>query len=399
MRIVYHHRTRATDAQKVHITEILNAFRSLGHSAEVVSLVETENARHEAAEEAKQAAWQRVIRKIPLAYELAQLGYNAIGLPLLLVRLVRERPDFIYERYALFNFTGVLAARLLKIPLILEVNSPFALEQGRDGEIRAVRFAAWTERVICNAAARVIVVTAPLQKIMIRNGVHADRLVVMTNGVNLSRFSRRAGAASLRKRLGLGIRTVIGFVGWFRNWHGLDMLIEAFHGARLAEQGAVLLLIGDGPAATDLRRQIDSLGLRDSVILTGAVPHEEVPSFLDLIDIAVQPAANEYCCPMKIIEYMALGKPVVAPRQENIQEILREGEEALLFAPGDSRALGMALAELVGNGEAARKMGVRAQNAIENRGYLWVRNAERVIDLVQESRSAGRAMTATPLDR
>lgn len=398
MRIVYHHRTRATDAQKVHITEILNAFRALGHSAEVVSLVETENGRQEAAEEAKQAGWQKLVRRIPFAYELAQLGYNAVGLPLLLSRLIRNRPDFIYERYALFNFTGVLLAKLLRIPLVLEVNSPFALEQGRDGDIRAVRFAAWTERVICNSASSVIVVTGPLRQIMMGNGVLSGKLVVMTNGVNLARFSQRDDGHNLRQRLGLGNRTVIGFVGWFRNWHGLDRLVEAFHLARLAEKGAALLLIGDGPAADDLRRQIDSLGLHDDVFLTGAVPHEEVPPYLDLIDIAVQPAANEYCCPMKIIEYMALGKPVVAPRQENIQEILRENEEAIFFQPGDAAALGRAMAELVDNPEATRRMGMRARSAIDERGYLWIRNAERVIDLVENRKSDRRALRAAPLD-
>jgi glycosyltransferase involved in cell wall biosynthesis len=381
MRVIYHHRTRGTDAQRVHITEIAKAFRDLGHPVEIVSLVPTEGAS-DASKEAGEAGWQAVVRRIPFAYELVQLGYNAIGIPLLFWKVLRNSPDFIYERYSLFNFTGVFVAKVLNKPIVLEVNSPFALEQGRDRHIRAVAFAKWTERIICNAASWVIVVTGPLRNIMAANGVQRQRLLVMPNGVNLAHFEARHDCAELRYRLDLDGKSVIGFVGWFRDWHGLDVLIKAFHLADLSRKRAALLLIGDGPAMKTIREQITALGLEKSVILTGALPHEVVPHYLDLIDIAVQPAANEYCCPMKILEYMALAKPVVAPRQENIQELLREGEEAVFFSPGDAAALGRALGELVDDPQRAKRLGERARGAIDSRGFLWVKNADRVIQLI-----------------
>jgi glycosyltransferase involved in cell wall biosynthesis len=382
MRIVYHHRTRATDAQKVHITEIVKAFRDLGHSVEMVSLVPTEQTSADPSKEAGQAGWQVLVRRIPFVYEVVQLGYNAIGIPLLFWKVLQSSPDFIYERYSLFNFTGVFVAKLLNKPIVLEVNSPFALEQGRDGHIRAVGFANWTERIICNAANTVIVVTGSLRKIMAANGIRPEKLAVMSNGVNLSHFRTRPDSEALRQRLGLDGKVVIGFVGWFRNWHGLDVLIEAFHRAGLAARGAALLLVGDGPAMKQIREQIERLRTSESVILTGALPHEVVPEYLDLIDIAVQPAANEYCCPMKILEYMALSKPVVAPRQENIQELLREDEEAVFFRPGDSEALGIALSGLVSDPPRVKRLGERARSAIDKRGFLWINNAERVTQLV-----------------
>jgi glycosyltransferase involved in cell wall biosynthesis len=399
MRIAYHHRTRATDAQKIHITEIIKAFRELGHEVEVVSLVETEDAPQDAAREARQAGWQTLVRRIPFAYELVQLGYNALGIPLLFWRLWRFKPDFIYERYSLFNFSGVVVAALLRRPIVLEVNSPFALEQGRDREIRAVRFAAWMERVICNAADRVVVVTGALKRILISNGVKNAKLVVMSNGVNRRRFQQQPSAPALRARMGLHGKTVIGFVGWFRNWHGLDLLIEGFHQSGLGRQNVALLLIGDGPAMKDVRDMVAQLALGDSVILTGALPHESVPEHLDLIDIAVQPAANEYCCPMKIIEYMALGKPVVAPRQENIEELVRDGVDAVLFTPGEARALGSALTELVNDHGRAVEMGNRARRAIEERGFLWEHNANRVVELVSAERRRSTSAQAGMIQR
>lgn len=381
MEILYHHRTRATDAQRVHILELVNALRGLGHRVEIVSVVETEGERKDAAHEAGEAGWKRFVRRIPCAYELIQIGYNLVGLPMLLKRLHAGHFDFIYERYALFNFAGVVAGRLARKPVILEVNSPLALELKRDNDIRGAAFANWTERVICNAASRVIVVSGPLRRMLVANGVRDEKLVVMTNGVNLEHLRPAGGSEELRERLGLRSKVVIGFAGWFRKWHGLEFLIETFHQAKLSGQGAALLLIGDGPAMPELRNYVAANGLGESVVFAGAVPHELISPYLDLMDIAVQPAANEYCCPMKIIEYMGLAKPVVAPRQENIQELLAEGSEALLFTPGDKAEMSQALASLVNDKDARARMGQRALAAVHERGYLWSRNAQRVVDL------------------
>ena len=133
----HHHRTRSTDAQRIHIQEIVRAFRVWIHEVEVVSLVPLEAGQHNAERDAGEALWKKLARRIPYAYEAAQLGYNAVGIPMLFGRTLRTKVDFLYERYSLFNFAGVITAKLLGIPLVLEVNSPFALEQARDKEIRA----------------------------------------------------------------------------------------------------------------------------------------------------------------------------------------------------------------------------------------------------------------------
>src|SRR5579872_1430249 len=112
MKIVYHHRTRSTDAQRIHILEIVKAFQELGHEVEVVSLIHPETAKEDAARDAGEASWKKLVRRIPFGYEAVQMGYNLVGIPMLLFRLIARRPDFIYERYSLFNFTGVAAALL-----------------------------------------------------------------------------------------------------------------------------------------------------------------------------------------------------------------------------------------------------------------------------------------------
>ena len=387
MKIIYHHRTRSTDAQRIHIQEIVRAFQELGHEVEVAGLVPLDAAQEDAQRDAGDALWKRLVRKIPFSYEMVQLAYNLVGIPMLLARILRTRADFLYERYALFNFAGVMAAKLCRIPVTLEVNSPFALEQARDGDIRLVRFAAWTERAICNMASHVVVVSTPLARLIEAAGVASEKIEVMPNGVSLSDFRPGNGGLELRSRLGLADHVVIGFVGWFRNWHGLEVLLEAFEQSRLAKERVKVLLIGDGPAMADLKRFVNGHGLDESILFTGPVPHAEVPPYLDLIDIAVQPAANEYCCPMKILEYMALGKAIVAPEQENIRELVPD-EEAVFFAPRDVESMAAALESLARHPERAREMGRRARAAIVERGFLWSANAQRVIDLMTEPAAA-----------
>jgi glycosyltransferase involved in cell wall biosynthesis len=310
------------------------------------------------------------------------------------VELLRRKTDFIYERYALFNFTGVVAARLCGIPLVLEVNSPFALEQSRDGDIRSPRFAQWTESVICGMAAHVVVVSTPLARVMQAAGVPAGKIEVMSNGVSLEKFRPGAASAELRGKLGIQDEVIVGFVGWFRKWHGLELLLDAFHRSRLAGRGVKIVLIGDGPAMPDLQAFVAEHGLNADVLFTGPLPHAEVPPYLDLIDIAVQPAANEYCCPMKILEYMALGKPIVAPSQENIQELLTE-KEAVFFTPQDADSFAAALAALTHNRKRMQEMGRNARAAIHNRGFLWTVNAQRVVDRVAPRESSQFCATTT----
>jgi glycosyltransferase involved in cell wall biosynthesis len=183
--------------------------------------------------------------------------------------------------------------------------------------------------------------------------------------------------------LGLEGRTVIGFVGWFRNWHGLDLLLEAFRRGNLPARGATLVLVGDGPLLGWLNDFVAKHNLGEYVVFTGPLSHEDVPSHVQLFDIAVQPAANEYCCPMKVLEYMAMGRAILAPRQDNLLELLKEGEEAEYFRPGSVQEMVGALVRLMEDPGLRERIGGGARAAIERRGYLWRENARRVLELAK----------------
>lgn len=397
MKILYHHRTRGTDAQRVHIEEMVRAFRSAGHEVEMAAL--TGEQCHPAGDVARDAIvpfWKRLLQRIPFAWEAFQSGYNVAALPWLIWKIRTSRADILYERYSLFTFAGVMAARLCGVPAILEVNSPLALEQGRDRELRLLRIAGWFECVIASQASRVIVVSRPLARILTDLGVPSQRIEVMTNGANLSHLTApRTEADPPLPSVAEG-KTVIGFVGWFKRWHGLELLIESFAGSGLLRRKAVLLLAGDGPATAELKQLVQRLRLQDHVLFTGAVPHTEIPRYLRSMDIAVQPAANEYCCPMKILEYMAIRLPIVAPRQENICEILQHGANALLFTPGDRNSLCLALEHMVEDEALRHSLGEQAFDTITERGFTWERNAERVLAMVQEAAAVPSAAVRVP---
>jgi len=377
MRILYHHRTSGSDAQGVHIQEMVAAFRCLGHEVSVAALADSKPAA-----ERGHATWKRWVLQIPFGYEVVQLLYNLVGVSMLLRHWRREPFDFLFERYALLNFAGVVTARLMRRPVILEVNAPLAMEQHREGVIRLLRLARWIERCILNSATRVIAVSGPLRDILVQTGVESGRIAVVPNGVNPDRFQPVASALHGRREYGLEGRVVIGCVGWFRPWHGVELLLEAFHRHAMAARGAVLLLVGDGPAMPALRSYTLRHGLQECVRFTGAVPHDRIPEYLSLIDIATQPAANEYCCPMKIIEYMALGKAIVAPRQPNVTELLEDDRQALLFQPGDSDSMAGALGRLLEDPAARARLGKAASAAIHQRRLLWTENARAVLEMV-----------------
>ncbi len=391
MRILYHHRTRAEDAQGVHIRAMVNAFRQLGHEVEVVALVPaTASAGGPAAKQRLSLA----TRSLPdWLYELMSLSYNLYGYRRLARAIRARRPDVIYERYALNTVCGVWASRRFGIPHLLEVNAPLFLEQDRLGKLVFKRLARASERWVCAKSTRTIVVSEVMRELLAREGVSREHMVVMPNGIDPERFNPRVSGAAIRHRYGLGNRAVVGFVGWFRPWHGLDMLVEAMHHAGLFDQGVRLLLVGDGPAYAELHRYAETHGLLSAIVFSGPTAPEEIPAHIAAMDVAVQPSATEYACPMKVIEYMAMARCIVAVDQRNIRELVEDGVSGFLFEPGNPRSLAKVLAGVLADPDKRAASGQRAAQRVGDRRWLWTANAERVLAMVQDearSRSASR---------
>lgn len=402
LRILYHHRTRAGDAQGIHISEIQRAFRNRGHEVVEVALVEagTEAKADEAGGSARGLAGiaARAAGSLPLpAREAMELAYNAVAYRRLSRAIRRFRPDFVYERYAANTFAGLLAARRHRVPFVLEVNSPLALEKAEHDGIFFERATRSIERRLCSGADVTLAVTRVLAGILEGEGVPPGKVVVMPNGVRRE-FGVNGDGEAFRRRLGIPADAVVaGFVGWFRAWHGLERMLEAAASPAWREAGIHLVLAGDGPAMPALRRMRSDLGLEDRVFLCGPVARGEIESALAAFDIAVQPAVTSYACPMKIIEYMAAGRAIVGPGSDNVRELLTDGETALLCPGGPNPCtedLRDAVLKLACDPELRTRLGLAARERLLERGYLWEENARRVEELVARSREKREAVVA-----
>jgi glycosyltransferase involved in cell wall biosynthesis len=313
------------------------------------------------------------------------LGYNVPAFFVLLARATRFRPDLIYERYSLFAGAGYLVARLRRVPFILEVNAPLSLEMSTYESLAFESLARRMETWICRSATKTIVVTRAMARILEASGVPADHLLVMPNGVDRARFHSGLDGSGVRERHGLSESYVVGFVGWIRPWHGVDLLLRA--AARLAAEIPTLrvLIVGDGPALPELRALAEELRLSERVVFTGAVPAEDIPVHVAAMDVAVQPNVTDYASPIKLFEYLAVGRAVMAPRKENILEVVEEGKTALLYTPGDVADMSANLRRLHDDPELRARLGRAGHQLIEEREYHWLGNARKVVEIVRRA--------------
>ena len=378
--ILYHHRTRSRDGQSVHIDEMIAALRAGGHSVVVVE--------PERVDALQPSRGKQVMPR--LLYELLEFGYSGIEF-LQLVRAIRKtRPDGIYERANVYMLSGVWAARLYSLPLLLEVNAPLAEEREKFGGLAMPRLARWTEAAAWRRADRVLPVTAVLAKYIERAGVSASRIVVTPNGVDRSRFAPDATGNPATLPFGAHDGAVLGFVGYIREWHGLPHIVDLMAEDE-ALKNARLLVVGDGPGRAALERRAAALGVTDRVHVTGIVERDHLAPYICAFDIALQPEVTPYASPLKVFEYMALGRAIVAPDAENIREILENDKDSLLFRPDDTQALGAAVRRLVADAALRRRLGSAAAAKIAARDLTWRHNAESAVRLIGELRSAGPA--------
>jgi glycosyltransferase involved in cell wall biosynthesis len=366
LRILYSHRIQSRDGQSVHIEEMVAALRALGHEVTVVGPRFYEASGFGA--ENRLVALLR--RHLPVLAELAELAYN---LPAYwrLARAARAlRPDLLYERYNLFFLAGAWLARWHGVRYFLEVNAPLAEERARHGGLRLRRLAQLAERHVWCRADCVLPVTAVLARHIAEAGVRPECIRVVPNGVVPERYPPPAQDAPGRSPL------VLGFVGFVRDWHGLDAVISGL--ATPAGAGLCFEVIGEGPARPGLEALAVSLGVAERVRFAGLLPHAAIPAAVAGFDIALQPRVVNYASPLKLFDYMAAGRAIVAPDQPNIREILEHERTALLFEPARPEAMWQAIARLAEDAPLRRRLGEAARAELLRRDYTWRGNAARI---------------------
>jgi glycosyltransferase involved in cell wall biosynthesis len=373
VRILYHHRTLGDGAEGIHINEMVRAFRDLGHDVRVSGV----NAP--AGDRPPPGVLGRIRAVLPeAAVELSALAYNLPEWIQLGANAAGFTPDVIYKRHARFDVAPLMWARRRGIPVILEVNAVYSARPYHDFEPLILRgIAERLERRSFELASAVVAVSTPIaQQVRALGAAHA---VVIPNAADPERFHpERAEPDRVRIKFGLSGRRVVGWTGILREWHGLDVLLDAV--STLPDSH--LLLVGDGPARAAVQERAAELGISDRLTITGRVPHAAVADFVAAMDLAVVAAERTgVASPMKLLEYMSMGAAIVAPRTDSIADVIDDGANGLLFVPGDAQDLSRTLRRLLADEQLRSHLGRRARADVE-RDRNWRRNAQKALALV-----------------
>ncbi len=300
------------------------------------------------------------------------------------------RFDLVYERHALWSHAAMEHAREEGVPGLLEVNAPLLEEQRTWRELVLESEAQRSLDRAFAAATALLAVSEEVAAHLSGHDAARGRVHVVPNGVDPRRFAPPRENEPRTQR-----PFTAGYVGTLRPWHGVEDLVAAFAALRrsIPGAGARLVIVGDGPLRPAVEAAVKEHSLRGCVEMCGAVAPAQVPGLLEAMDVAVAPyppVEPFYFCPLKIFEYMAAGKAIIAADIGGLGRLVVHGTTGLLYPPGDRAALARAMARCAGDpplrarlGEAARRVAIR--------DHTWHSVIGRILSLADAHRAVAPA--------
>ncbi len=271
----------------------------------------------------------------------------------------RVKPQILHAHSPCLN--GLAALRVGKavgLPVVYELRASWedaAVSHGSTAE-RSLRYrlSHALETHVLKRVDAITTICEGLKSDIISRGVVPEKITIIPNAVDLDNFpAARKPDDVLRRSLGLDKRRVLGFIGSFYDYEGLDLLLQALPIVQSTYPDIALLLVGGGPRESALRELADSLDVQKYVVFTGRVPHDEVTRYYDLIDILVYPRKpmrlTDIVTPLKPLEAMAGGRLLIASDVGGHRELIRDGITGTLFKAGDTAALAGAVCDLLEN--------------------------------------------------
>lgn len=260
----------------------------------------------------------------------------------------QERPDLLHAHSpALDGLAALSAGRRHGLPVVYECRAFWedaAVDHGTtsEGSLR-YRLTRAMETHVFSRADAVTCICEGLRADIVARGVPAERVTVIPNAVDITSFGESDGYDDeLAAQVGVAGKPVIGFLGSFYAYEGLDLAIDALPGMREQIPDLVLLLVGGGPQESNLKARAERLGMTDNIIFTGRVPHDQVQRYYDLVDVLVYPRhamrLTDLVTPLKPLEAMAQHRVLVASDVGGHRELIADGLTGRLFRAGDRDA-------------------------------------------------------------
>lgn len=362
-----------------HITGFLDAALQIGARVSLIS--NDEIAGLDEKNVPLTVIWPKPVGATRAAFDIYN---NLLFTDRAIAEIAQRDPDFIYQRYARFSWVGVAASLRIGRPLFLEYNGSEVWVGRYWDRVGKLDLLARYERLNLEAAARVFVVSEVERRNLIHAGISAEKIIVNPNGVDVERFRPGIGGEKLRNEWAIpGDEILVGFVGTFGPWHGVEVLAHAI--AQIPKTARLrFLLIGSGSLREPVEQILREGGVGHKVIMLGTVDHEHVPRLLDACDVLVSPhvpledGSDFFGSPTKLFEYMAMGKGIVASRLGQIGDVLENEKSALLTEPGNAHELAEAIMRLADSRELRESLGQAARRQAVER-YTWKHNAKRVV--------------------
>ena len=269
------------------------------------------------------------------------------------------KPDVLHAHSPSLNAVAALrAGKRFGIPVVYEVRAFWedaAVDHGTSSE-NGLRYRATRalETFALKRADAVTTICEGLRKDIVARGIQADKVTVIPNAVDIDKFSVGGSAdLALKQKLGLGDARLIGFIGSFYAYEGLDILLRAVPALAARIPDLRVLLVGGGPQDARLRQMAKDLDIEDKVVFTGRVPHDEVQKYYDLLDVLVYPRLSmrltDLVTPLKPLEAMAQGRILAASDVGGHLELIEDGKTGVLFKADDPVSLADKVGALLEN--------------------------------------------------
>lgn len=293
---------------------------------------------------------------------------------------------------ALCGMAGLRAAKRLGLPFVYEIrafweDAAVGNGTGREGSLKYRLTRALENRVVAGADA-VFTICKGLRDDLVARGHDGEKIGVSPNGVDLALFGDPvARDDALAHALGIGAGPVVGFIGSFYDYEGLDDLVAALPALRQRHPHAQLLLVGGGPMDEALRAQAAASPAGDAIVFTGRVPHAEVERYYSLIDVLAYPRKHsrltDLVTPLKPLEAMAQRRIVAASDVGGHRELITDGQTGLLFPPDDPMRMAASLADFIDRRDSWPTMR-EAGRAHVAAHHDWARNVQRYQRVYQD---------------